>query len=396
MVRPQSVVFRVLHGQFLKVRGGSRCYFRKFDVGTEYKTCRRLPADHQDRRSHWGLSASSFLWGLHVVLRRRQCLLGAGAAAATIWPFTAALAANVNAANANVAMPQLRIYIPGGGGGGWDQTGHALGDAVLAAGLAHKVVYENKGGKGGTLGLADFVERFNDDPNALLVGGMVMVGAIAASHPKVTLAQVTPLARLTNDYLALVVAADSKLTTLKALTSQLQRGVGSITFTGGSKGGVDHMLAGMMVRQLHLDTDNLRYEPATAAKDSLAMLYNGKAQVAISGYSEFKPEIEAKRVVALAVSSRRSLRGIAALSEQGVPIELANWRGVFCPAGISQPQKTALRDLVVAATETIAWQQAVVSKDWMGALLVGSAFKEALEIDQSIAGIVAHMLKLKD
>ncbi|HEX5683936.1 MAG TPA: tripartite tricarboxylate transporter substrate-binding protein [Ideonella sp.] len=322
------------------------------------------------------------------MVRRRDCL---ALVATALGPLAAARAANGKPS----PLPQLRIYVPGGVGGGWDQTGHALGDAALAAGLAQKVVYENKGGKGGTIGLADFVERFNQDPAALLVGGMVMVGAIAASQPKVTLAQVTPLARLTNDYLALVVPAGSKLANLKALNAELQRGVGGVVFTGGSLGGVDHMLAGMMIRQMRLDTDRLRYEPATAAKESLALLDSGKAQILISGYSELKAEIEAKRVVALAVSSRRGLHGIASLSEQGLPIELANWRGVFAPAGISDVQKAALRDLVVSATESTSWQQAVIAKEWMGALLVGEPFKQALEVDQSIAGVVAHMLKLK-
>lgn len=323
------------------------------------------------------------------MVRRRDCL---ALVATALGPLAAARAAN---GNRPAPLPQLRIYVPGGTGGGWDQTGHALGDVALATGLAQKVVYENKGGKGGTIGLADFVERYSQDPSALLVGGMVMVGAIAASKPAVTLAQVTPLARLTNDYLAIVVPTGSKLTTLKALTTELQRGVGNVVFTGGSLGGVDHMLAGMMIRQMRLDTDKLRYEPATAAKESLALIDAGKAQVLISGYSELKADIEAKKLVALGVSSRRALHGIPSLSEQGLPIELANWRGVFCPSGITDVQKAALREMVVAAAESTAWQQTLASKDWLGALLVGESFKQALEVDQSIAGVVAHMLKLK-
>jgi putative tricarboxylic transport membrane protein len=319
-------------------------------------------------------------------LKRRSCLVYAAAAG---------LAPGVRAAPLPAPLPLLRICIPGGAGGGWDQTGRSLGEAVLAAGLAQKVEYENKGGKGGTIGLADFVQRFDRDPAALLVGGMVMVGAIAASQPKVTLAHVTPLARLTNDYLALVAPASSRLSSLKALTAELQRNVGAITFSGGSLGGVDHMLAGMMVRQLRLDTGALRYEPATAAKDSLAMLASGKAQVVISGFSELKAEIDAKRLVALGVSSRRSLHGVPSLGEQGLPIELANWRGVFGPAGIGDAQKQALRELVQRAAESAAWQQALAQKDWIGALLTGRAFEQALEVDQSIAGVVAHMLKLR-
>lgn len=96
------------------------------------------------------------------MLKRRDCLVYTAAALAP-------------AVRAAPALPHLRICIPGGAGGGWDQTGRALGEAVLAAGLAQKVEYENKGGKGGTIGLADFVQRFDRDPGALLVGGMVMV-----------------------------------------------------------------------------------------------------------------------------------------------------------------------------------------------------------------------------
>jgi putative tricarboxylic transport membrane protein len=323
------------------------------------------------------------------MLRRRDCVVGVGAAL-----LAPTLCAAPTPATAS-PLPLLRIYIPGGAGGGWDQTGRTLGDAVLAAGLALKVEYENKGGKGGTLGLADFVERFDHDPAALLVGGMVMVGAIAASQPKTHLGHVTPLVRLTNDYLALVAPAGGRLSNLKALTAGLQRSVASVTFSGGSLGGVDHMLAGMLVRQLRLDTDALRYEPATAAKDSIALMEGGKAQVVVSGYSELKADIEARRLVALAVSSRRGLRGIPSLGEQGLPIELANWRGVFGPRGIGEAQKQALQDLVVRATESATWQQALVKKDWMGALLTGRPFAQALEVDQSIAGVVAHMLKLK-
>ncbi|MFZ5548814.1 MAG: tripartite tricarboxylate transporter substrate binding protein [Pseudomonadota bacterium] len=317
--------------------------------------------------------------------RRRQCLAWA---AATAW-------APALRAAPPAPLPLLRICIPGGAGGGWDQTGRALGEAVLAAGLAQKVACENKPGKGGTIGLADFVQRFDRDPAALLVGGMVMVGAIAASQAPVHLGHVTPLARLTNDYLALVVAAGSRLSSLKALAAELQRNVGGIIFSGGSLGGVDHMLAGMLVRQLRLDAGALRYQPATAAEESLAMLASGQAQVVVSGYSELKAGIDARRLVALAVSSRRGLHGIPSLSEQGVPIELSNWRGVFGPAGITDAQKQALRELVLRAAESAAWQQSLVQKGWIGALLAGRAFEQALEVDQSIASVVAHMLKLK-
>ncbi|WP_396270938.1 Bug family tripartite tricarboxylate transporter substrate binding protein [Ideonella sp.] len=296
---------------------------------------------------------------------------------------------------APVPLPVLRVLIPGNAGGGWDQTGRALGAAIQAAGLAQKVEYENKGGKGGTIGLADFVERFSSDPAALLVGGMVMVGAIAASRPKVTLAQVTPLARLTSDYMVLVSGATSKIRDLKDLADEMKRDLSSVVFTGGSAGGVDHMLAAMMARQLRLDVSKLKYEPNPGGKEAVAMITSGKASVAISGYSEFKADIEAKVLTPLAVSSRRKLYGIPSLSEGGIQTDLANWRGVFAAGKISEEQQANLRRIISRATETPQWRQTVAEKNWNVATLIGKDFADSLTIEQAMAEAIAMILKLK-
>jgi putative tricarboxylic transport membrane protein len=293
------------------------------------------------------------------------------------------------------SFPLLRIYIPAGVGGGWDQTGRALGAAIQSAGLAQQVEYLNKGGKGGIIGLTEFVEKYDRDPTALLVGGMVMVGAIAVNRPPTTLAQVTPIARLTSDYLVLVAPPDSALKDTKALVAAMQKHLASVVFTGGSVGGVDHMLAGMMVRQLRLDVGALKYEPTTSGKEAIALLASGKAQVAISSYGEFKAGIESKALVPLAVSSRHSLFGLPSLTEQGIATDLANWRGVFGPSGIRTEQTDALRNAVIKATDTAVWKQALLANNWVGVLQHGKSFRDTLEIEQAMAGAVTMMLKLK-
>ena len=180
--------------------------------------------------------------------RRGFSALFASAAAAGVVP--ASLWPAVSRAAEPQLIPKLRIFIPANEGGGWDQTGRALGASIQAAGLASKISYENKGGKGGTIGLADFVARYNSDPGALLVGGMVMLGAIAVGRPEVTLAQVSPVARLTNDYMVLVAKTGSQPATMAALVEAMRKDLGKVAFTGGSAGGVDHMLAGMIASKV--------------------------------------------------------------------------------------------------------------------------------------------------
>lgn len=331
---------------------------------------------------------------------RRHWLTSCGTATALCAIHPASLAQKATAAPvrpvyAPTPLATLTIYIPGGAGGGWDQTGRALGAAIQSAGLAQQVAYENKGGKGGTLGLTDFVERFNRDPAALLIGGMVMLGAIAVNRPAVTLSQVSPIARLTNDFMVLVTPSKGRLPDMNALKEAMRNQLSSVVFTGGSAGGVDHMLAGMIARQLRLDVAQLKYQPTSSGREAMALLEKGEAQVAISSYSEFQSAIENKSLTPLAVSSRKSLHGIPSLNELGVNTDLGNWRAVFGPGQISDDDRTRLRNTVIAATQTPSWKQALRTEKWTDALMHGEEFTKVLMIEQAMASAVTMMLKLK-
>ncbi|MET0584650.1 MAG: tripartite tricarboxylate transporter substrate binding protein, partial [Candidatus Binatia bacterium] len=52
------------------------------------------------------------------------------------------------------AQPSLKMMIPANPGGGWDQTGRQLAAAMQSVKLVSSVQFDNKGGAGGTIGLA--------------------------------------------------------------------------------------------------------------------------------------------------------------------------------------------------------------------------------------------------
>lgn len=103
------------------------------------------------------------------------------------------------------------IMAPAAAGGGWDQTARAMQSALVEDGISDRVEITNVPGAGGTVGLAQFVRDAKGDPGQLLVGGSVMVGAIIANHSPITLASVTPIARLTGEQEAIVVPASSTI-----------------------------------------------------------------------------------------------------------------------------------------------------------------------------------------
>ena len=105
-------------------------------------------------------------------------------------------------------VDSVKMMIPANPGGGWDTTGRELGKAMQASGAVKNMQYDNKGGAAGTIGLAQFVNSAKGDPNALMMGGMVMVGGIIQNKSAVNLSQVTPIARLTSEYEVIVVPAN--------------------------------------------------------------------------------------------------------------------------------------------------------------------------------------------
>ena len=106
---------------------------------------------------------------------------------------------------ASAQVKGLDIIAPANPGGGWDQTARAMQQALEAEKIASGVQVQNIGGAGGTIGLAQFVSSKRRKGDAVLVGGLVMVGAILTNQAPVSLDDVTPLARLTGEYEAIVV-----------------------------------------------------------------------------------------------------------------------------------------------------------------------------------------------
>lgn len=305
----------------------------------------------------------------------------------------------VNAPKSSITTPlarKLRIFIPANAGGGWDQTGRALGSALVASGATSEVEYINQGGKGGTVGLATYVKDFSADPNAILISGVVMLGALAReSKPAVDLTDIQPLARLFNDYLLVVVAANSKVKTMRDLGDLLRDKTAATPIAGGSAGGVDHIFAGGLVRVAKGKPEALNYQPFPGGVEVVEAVLSGKAIAGISGYSEFSDDIASGKLRAIGVSSKRAMLGIPAVREFGLDVEVANWRAVMTGKNVPKPR---LREMEAALAQALAhetWQKALKANRWTSAWLAGDDFASFMEIETATTRLMLYLLKLR-
>ena len=291
------------------------------------------------------------------------------------------------------ANTNMKMMIPANPGGGWDSTGRALGKALQDAGVAGSVTFENKGGAAGAIGLAQFVNASKGDPNALMVMGAVMLGGIITGKPPVSITQLTPIARLTTEYNVFVLPADSPFKTMKDVVEQLKKDPGSVKWGGGSRGATEHIAAAQIAQAVGVPPAKINYVPFRGGGEATAAILGGNVTVGGSGYSEFQQYIESGKMRPIAVTSGQRLAGIniPTLKEQGIDVEIGNWRGVFGAAGISAPERAALTELVVKATKSAAWTEALTKNNWTPALLTGKAFDDF--VDRDFSALRATMVR---
>ena len=279
------------------------------------------------------------------------------------------------------AVDNLKVMVPANPGGGWDSTGRALAAAMQSAGSVKSFQIDNKGGAAGTIGLAQFANASKGDPNAVMIGGMVMVGGIIQNKSAVDLSMVTPLARLTEEYLVVVVPASSPHKSMKDLLAAFKANPGSISWGGGSAGGSDHILAGMLANSVGVEGGKVNYVPFKGGGEAVAAIIGGHVAAGISGVSEFSQHIASGKMRALGVSAPAKQGNIPSLKEQGYDVVLGNWRGVFGAPGITTAQRDALIKAIEAGVKSKAWEESLKKNEWMNTWLAGDDYKKFIDTD---------------
>ncbi len=319
-----------------------------------------------------------------MITRRHTLQLGLAAGAAGAFGLPAAAQ----------GLSSLEIFVPAAPGGGWDQTGRSIELALRTDGIAQNFQFEHAPGAGGAVGLPKFLGSKKGRENAVMVGGMVMVGSLIANKSPVKMTDLTPIARLTGEALALVVPAASPFKTLGDLMTAFKADPGKVSIAGGSAGGSDHILAGLMAKASGIEAKKVAYVAFAGGGPAQAALLGSQVSAGISGYGEFSEQIKAGKLRAIAISADKRLPGVdvPTFKEQGVDVELFNWRGVFGAPGITAAQQSALIAMFDKMVAGPTWKAELVKKDWTGVYLSGAPYGDFLKAEiERITGILKDL-----
>ncbi len=300
--------------------------------------------------------------------------------------FTAAalIAGTVTATPSLAELKGLEIIAPASPGGGWDQHARTLQQVLQNQKLASGVQVANIPGAGGTIGLAQFVTAKKRNP-AILVGGQIMLGAIVTNKSAVTLDQVAPLARLTGEYTAIVVPSDSPIKSFGDLLQKFKADPGSVSWGGGSAGGSDQILAGLIAKAVGVDPAKVNYVATAGGGELLASALGGHVTLGMGGYNEFAPQFQAGKLRAIAVSAPQRLPNTETptLKEQGVDLEFVNWRGIFAQANAKPAEMKELQEAVAKVVASPEWQEILKQRGWIDQYQPSDQFAAFLKEDRA-------------
>ena len=287
----------------------------------------------------------------------------------------------------------ITLIAPANPGGGWDQTARQIQQVWTEAGIVGvPVEVVNRGGAGGTIGLADFITRHRNRPSTLMVFGQVMLGAIRTNGSPISVDETVPLARLLNEYEVIAVPADSHYRTLQELIQDFRTDPARMSWAGGSAGGSDHILVGLIAQAAGVEPAKVNYIAYSGGGEAAVAVMGGHVTVGVSGFGEWKAYLESGRMRFLAVSSAERVgdRGTPTIRESGLDVVLANWRGIAAPPGTDQETREWLVRALTQMRESSAWQDIVRANDWEDSFLAGPAFEQFLSEE---VATIDHILR---
>lgn len=276
-----------------------------------------------------------------------------------------------------MALDSLSIMVPSGPGGGWDQTARAIQSTLQAEGLVSNIQVENVTGAGGTVGLQQFINTSTGDPNASIMAGYAMVATAIANQSPVDLLDTTPIARLTGEYVIVVVPANSEIENAQDLADALMADPGAVTWAGGAAGGVDHIAAGIFAQSVGVDPELVNYIPYAGGGEALTAILGNQVTVGISGYAEFAGQVEAGAVRAIGITAadrQEYAPEIPTFVEQGFDVDVQNWRMLSAAPGITEEEKAEMVSTIREMAESDTWAEVLAERGWVNTYLDGDEF----------------------
>lgn len=299
-------------------------------------------------------------------MHRRRFIAGLAATCLGLPPAHAAT-------DAPQAREPLTLLLPVPEGGSLAMLGHSLAECLGNAVITSLITPQ---WPSAPAAITRFISEYGGRGDAMLVAGSGLVGATIAARQATGLGDLAPVARLTTEYAACAVRIDAPFASIAELMAAMRATPDQVTFCGGSPGSTDQILAAMINRHAGRAPQQLRYRPYVGGVGAVDAVLGGTTSCVCGGLGELQNHVSARQLRLLGLAAPQRLPGVPAATfvEQGLDIELSNWRGAFAPPGIDRATLERRIQQIDAAVGVATWKSMLFRYNWTGDYLAGAAF----------------------
>ena len=262
-------------------------------------------------------------------------------------------------------------------------TGPGGGNDVLARAVALMVEKEkllpvrlqvvNKPGGNGNVALAYLAEK-KGDPNTIgFFTGNMLSNMLVSAEAKVTLRDLTPVARLVLEPAVIAVKADAPYRTLAEFIDAAKKNPGKLKQSGGSITSRDNVVRQLLQKSTGAQWTFISFP---GGGERIAALLGGHVNLLVIEPEEAGEHIRAGGMRVLAQVSEKRLPGfpnVPTLKEAGFDVPVVpQVRGVIAPPGIPKQNIAYWENLFRRLTRTAAWKKYLADNQFEDGYLPGA------------------------
>ncbi len=235
----------------------------------------------------------------------------------------------VFSAGAQTFTKPIRVVVPYPAGDLADTVGRLLAPGLQEI-LGQPVVFDNKPGASGLLGLQSTLQGPNDN-HTFVIGqmGSMAVAPISNKQPIDVRSEFVPVAMAYSNYLLLVVNPALGVKSIPELVAYSKANPGKVSLATNGEGGFPHLTMELLKERTGL---NFIHIPYKGSGQPVTDTISGQVSMTVAGFSSVYPHVQGGRLVPLGVTGKARNKDASSIPTFGESVpgyEALGWFGFF-------------------------------------------------------------------
>ncbi len=264
--------------------------------------------------------------------------------------------------------------------------------------LKVSLVVINKPGGGGAIAYG-YLKQKAGDPHVIGIASASILTNYISGRSPVGYSDLTAIARLYGEYIAVAVRPDSQIKSGRDLLEKLKKDPGSITFgVATSLGNSNHQAVALAMRASGVDVRKVKTVVFQSGGQAITAMLGGHVDVVPASVSSWVGRLKEGQVRVLAVAAPKRLTGVYASvptwTEQGAKTVVSNWRGVVGAPDMTKVQAAYWIDLLRTMVATPEWKRDLERQHLADEFLSGAEFARYMAEESAELGVLLKDLDL--